>query len=98
MEPVLEGEERPSHDLSASRISLRSINVVNSHIAGVENARLTVTGQMETLVLSGLETLVSIRTITRVQLLIWRLRIAQPSPRHCRRRITFVCCLSLSRV
>lgn len=33
---------------------------MNNHIAGLENARLTVTGQMETLVLSGLETLVSV--------------------------------------
>ena len=71
---MLEGEEQPSHDVSTSRISLQSINVVNSHIAGVENARLTVTGQMETLVLSGLETLVSIYGITGVQLLIQRLK------------------------
>jgi hypothetical protein len=71
---MLEGEERPSHDSSTGRISLQSINVVNSHIAGVENARLTVTGQMETLVLSGLETLVRIHTITGVQLLIQRLK------------------------
>ena len=69
---MLEGEERQSHDFSTGRISLRSINVVNSHVAGVENARLTVTGQMETLVLSGLETLVSIHAITRIQLLIQR--------------------------
>lgn len=57
---MFEGEGRPSHDFPTGRISLRSINVVNSHIAGLENARLTVTGQMETLVLSGLETLVGI--------------------------------------
>ena len=57
---MLEGEERPSRDLSACRISLQSVNVVNSHIAGIEIARLTVTSQMETLVLSGLETLVSV--------------------------------------
>ena len=56
---MLEGEERPSYDFSTGRISLRSINVVNSHVVGLETARLTVTSQMETLVLSGLETLVS---------------------------------------
>lgn len=40
------------------------------HIAGLENARLTVTSQMETLVLSGLETLVSVfHVITGIQLL-----------------------------
>ena len=65
---MLEDEERSSHNFSTGRISLRSINAVNSNIAGVENARLTVTGQMETLVLSGLETLVSICVITGVQL------------------------------
>lgn len=57
IEPVLEGEERPSPGFSTGRISLRSVNVVNSHIASLDNARLTVTSQMEALVLSGLETL-----------------------------------------
>lgn len=47
---------------------------MNSHIASVENARLTVTSQMETLVLSGLETLVSVHAITRILLLIRRLK------------------------
>jgi hypothetical protein len=57
---VLEGEERPSPDSYTGRISLRSVNVVNDHIPSLENARLTVTSQMESLVLSGLETLVSV--------------------------------------
>lgn len=57
---MLEGEERPSPGFSTGRISLRSVNVVNSHIASLENARLTVTSQMEALVLSGLETLVRV--------------------------------------
>jgi len=57
---VLEGEERPSHDFSTGGASLRSISVVNCHITSLENARLTVTSQMEALVLSGLETLVSV--------------------------------------
>lgn len=57
---MLEGEERPSPGFSADRISLRSVNAVNSHIASLENARLTVTSQMEALVLSGLETLVGV--------------------------------------
>lgn len=60
IEPGLEGEERPSPGFYTGRISLRSVNVVNNHIPSVENARLTVTSQMETLVLSGLETLVSV--------------------------------------
>lgn len=71
---MLEGEERTSHDFSTGRISLQSINVVNNHIAGLENARLTVTGQMETLVLSGLETSVSVYAITGIQLLIRRFK------------------------
>ena len=57
IDPVRE-EERPSPDFSTGRVSLRLVNVVNSHITSLENARLTVTSQMETLVLSGLETLV----------------------------------------
>jgi hypothetical protein len=60
IDPVLEGEERPSPNLSTGRISLRSINVVNNHIASLETARLVVTSKMEALVLSGLETLVSV--------------------------------------
>lgn len=71
---MLEGEERPSQDFSTGRISLRSINIVNSHIAGLEDARLTVTSQMESLVLSGLETLVRVQTITGIRLLIQRLK------------------------
>lgn len=95
---MLEGEERPTPDFSTGRISLRSISVVNSHITSLENARLTVTGQMEALVLSGLETLASDSRIAGTQLLIRRHRIAQPSPLPCRLHITFVYCLSLSKV
>lgn len=38
---------------------------MNNHVASLENARLTVTSQMEALVLSGLETLVSVVRVNR---------------------------------
>lgn len=40
------------------RIPLREINVVNAHIPVIQDARIQVTNEMESLVLSGLETLV----------------------------------------
>jgi hypothetical protein len=41
------------------RIPLRAINVVNTHIHVIQDARAQVTNEMEALVLLGLETLVS---------------------------------------
>lgn len=51
-------EHAPNPDLT-DRIPLRSINVVNAHVSVIQDARTTVTNQMESLILSGLETLVS---------------------------------------
>jgi conserved oligomeric Golgi complex subunit 5 len=46
-------------ETSTKRIPLQAVNVITAHIPIIQDARTTVTNQMEALVLAGLETLVS---------------------------------------
>lgn len=51
-------ETSPSEEDTSLAVSLRSINAVAAHVSFIEEARTTVTNEMESMVMTGLATLV----------------------------------------
>ena len=55
-----EETSNPDQELELVEVPLRSVRAVTDHIPAIETARNKITSEMETMVLSGLATLVSI--------------------------------------
>jgi hypothetical protein len=87
-----------SSSTNAAIVPLRSIKVVASHEAFIEEARSYITSEMETMVLGGLATLVC-RRIAKFydnHIELWH-RIKPYLHPHCKPHTTLAFCLTLSR-
>jgi conserved oligomeric Golgi complex subunit 5 len=58
----LKPSDTATHSTSDAEIPLRALNVVSAHVPFIEDARVRVTGEMESMVLTGLTTLVRDKT------------------------------------